>query len=128
PNALSEDGTVSLATYAVSEDGRWLAYATSGGGSDWNEIRVHEITTGKDLDDHLRWVKFSGISWAKDGSGFYYSRYPAPPEGGALTQVNENQTLWFHRLGTPQEEDRLIYERPDQPRWGIGGWVSEDGD
>lgn len=128
PNTLSEDGTVSLANYAVSEDGRWLAYATSGGGSDWNEIRVREIATGRDLDDHLRWVKFSGLSWAKDGSGFYYSRYPAPPEGEALTQVNENQTLWFHRVGTPQEEDRLIYERPDQPRWGIGGWVSEDGD
>ena len=128
PNAFSKDGTVALSQHEVSEDGKLIAYATSGGGSDWNEIRVREVATGKDLTDHLRWVKFSGISWAKDGSGFYYSRYPAAPEGAALTQVNENQKIYFHRLGEPQEKDSLIYERTDQPRWGLGGWISEDGD
>jgi prolyl oligopeptidase len=128
PNVLSKDGTISLSRYAPSEDGKLLAYATSGGGSDWNEIRVRDVSSGKDHEDHLKWVKFSGISWAKDGSGFFYSRYPAPPEGAALTQVNENQKLYFHKLGTPQAEDALVYDRPDQPRWGIGGWVTEDGE
>ncbi len=127
PNTLSKDGTVSLAHTQPSEDGSLLAYSTSGAGSDWNEIRVRETATGKDRPDHLKWVKFSGISWAKDGSGFYYSRYPAAPEGAALTQVNENQKLYFHKLGDAQEKDALIYERPDQPRWGLGGWVTEDG-
>jgi prolyl oligopeptidase len=127
PNALSKDGTVSLPHFQPSEDGTLLAYATSAGGSDWNEIRVKDVATGKDRDDLIRWVKFSGTSWAKDGSGFYYSRYDAPPEGTALTQVNEFQKLYFHQLGTPQEQDRLIYERKDQPKWGLGGWVTEDG-
>ncbi len=127
PNLMSEDGTVALAQYRPSEDGKLLAYATSGGGSDWLEIRVRDIASGKDLDDQLKWVKFSGISWAKDGSGFYYSRYDAPKEGAALTQKNEFQKLYFHRIGKPQDEDVLVYERKDQPQWGIGGGVTEDG-
>jgi prolyl oligopeptidase len=92
-NALSKDGTVSLADYAPSEDGKLLAYSISRGGSDWNEILVRDVTTGKDLTDHLKWVKFSGISWAKDGSGFYYSRYDAPVEGAALTQKNVTNSV-----------------------------------
>lgn len=128
PNTLSKDGTVALAHFQPSEDGSLLAYATSAGGSDWNEIRVRDVATGKDREDVIKWVKFSGTSWAKDGSGFYYSRYDAPVEGAALTQVNEFQKLYFHRLGTPQAEDTLIYERKDQPKWGIGGWVTEAGD
>ena len=127
PNNLSANGTVSLAGFSVSEDGKHLAYALSTSGSDWREIRVRDVATGKDLADHLRWVKFSGISWARDGSGFYYSRYDAPAEGDHLTAANEFQKLYFHRLGDPQENDRLIYERKDQPRWGIGGGVTEDG-
>lgn len=127
PNKLSTDGTVSLAQWEPSEDGKLLAYATSTGGSDWVEIRVRDIATGKDLEDRLKWVKFSGTSWAKDGSGFYYSRYDAPSDGAALTQKNEFQKLYFHRLGSPQSEDQLIYERKDQAQWGIGGSVTEDG-
>ncbi len=127
PNTMSADGTVSLANHQPSEDGKLLAYATSGGGSDWQEIRVRDIATGKDLEDRLKWVKFSGISWAKDGSGFYYSGYDAPVEGAALTQKNEFQKFYFHRIGKPQAEDELIYERKDHPQWGIGGGVTEDG-
>lgn len=127
PNTMSKDGTVSLSRHQPSEDGKLLAYATSGGGSDWLEIRVRDIATGKDLSDHLKWVKFSGISWAKDSSGFYYSRYDAPKDGAALTQKNEFQKMYFHRIGGPQEKDTLVYERKDQPQWGIGGGVTEDG-
>ena len=127
PNTMSKDGTVSLSQHQPSEDGKLLAYATSGGGSDWLEIRVRDIATGKDLSDHLKWVKFSGMSWAKDSSGFYYSRYDAPTDGAALTQKNEFQKMYFHRIGEPQEKDTLVYERKDQPQWSIGGGVTEDG-
>lgn len=127
PNTFSKDGTVSLSRNTPSEDGKLIAYATSAGGSDWNEIRVRDVETGKDLTDHLKWVKFSGISWLKDNTGFFYSRYDAPKEGAALTQKNEFQKLYFHKIGTPQEEDTLIYERKDQPNWGFGGGVTEDG-
>lgn len=127
PNTLSKDGTVALANFKPSEDGRLLGYSISRGGSDWNEILVRDVATGKDTGDHLKWVKFSGISWAKDGSGFYYSRYDAPPEGAALTQRNEFQKLCFHKIGTPQSEDVVIYERKDKPRWGFGGGLTEDG-
>ena len=127
PNTLSPDGTVALAAFRPSEDGRLLAYSISRGGSDWNEIFVRDVATGKDTGDHLKWVKFSGISWAPDGSGFFYRRYDAPPEGAALTQKNEFQKLCFHKIGTPQSEDIVIYQRPDQPRWGFGGGLTEDG-
>jgi prolyl oligopeptidase len=128
PNALSADGTVALAGDFPSEDGKFVAYALSNSGSDWREIRVRDVATGQDLPDHLRWVKFSGVSWAKDGGGFYYSRYDAPADGTALTAANEFQKLYFHRLGDPQEKDRLVYGREDQPRWGFSGFVTEDGD
>lgn len=128
PNSLSEDGTVALAGYTPSEDGKLLAYSLSNAGSDWREIRVLDVASGKRLDDHLKWVKFSTISWAKDGSGFYYSRYEAPEEGAALTGVNENHKLYFHKIGQTQAEDKLIYERKDQPRWGLNGAVTEEAD
>jgi prolyl oligopeptidase len=127
PNTLSEDGTVALANFRPSEDGKLLGYSISRGGSDWNEILVRDVATGKDTGDHLKWVKFSGLSWAKDGSGFYYSRYDAPAKGAALTQKNEFQKLCFHKIGTPQSEDVLIYQRKDRPRWGFGGGITEDG-
>ena len=127
PNTLSKDGTTSLTEAAPSEDGKWLVYGVSKAGSDWQEFRVKDIATGKDTGDLIEWVKFSGASWAKDSSGFYYSRYPKPREGAALTEANKNQTVYFHQLGTPQSEDRLIYARPDQPDWGLHASVTDDG-
>ncbi|MBK1828708.1 prolyl oligopeptidase family serine peptidase [Haloferula rosea] len=127
PNSLSKEGTVSLADWTPSKDGKLLAWALSRGGSDWKEIRVRDVTTGKDLKDHLRWVKFSGISWLPDGSGFYYSRYDAPDDQAELTGRNENHQLWFHRIGTPQSADRLVYRRVDHPTWGFYGGVTDDG-
>ncbi len=127
PNMLSEDGTVALAGTATSDDGKFLAYGLSAAGSDWTEWHVRSVDTGEDTEDLVRWVKFSGASWAKDGSGFYYSRYDAPPEGEELQQANYFQKLFFHRLGTDQSEDTLVYERPDEKEWGFNGNVSEDG-
>lgn len=127
PNTLSADGTVALKGYVLSDDGSKIAYGLSAAGSDWEEWRVREVATATDTPDRLDWVKFSGASWKKDGSGFYYSRYDAPPDGGRLTQVNENQKLFFHALGRPQSADTLIYARPDHPKWGFGGEVTEDG-
>ena len=127
PNTLSADGTVALAGMEVSEDGNLLAYGTSASGSDWEEWHVRDVRTGKDLPDHLQWVKFSDASWKKDGSGFFYSRYDAPKQGDALKGVNKFHKLYFHKLGTEQSADELIYERKDQPDWGFGGGVTEDG-
>jgi prolyl oligopeptidase len=126
PNALSSDGTIALTSWDVSHDGRYFGYGTAAAGSDWNELHVRDVATGRDLPDHLRWVKFSGLSWTHDNAGFFYSRY-AQPTGDALRAVVKNQKLYYHRLGTAQSADRLVYERPDQPDWGIGGGVTEDG-
>ncbi|GAA5482783.1 prolyl oligopeptidase family serine peptidase [Haloferula sargassicola] len=128
PNTLSDDGTVSLADYQPSRDGKLLAWSLSRGGSDWNEIRIRDVSTGKDLEDELKWVKFSGMSWLEDGSGFFYSRYPAPGDGAALTERNRNHRIYFHKIGTPQQDDRMVYERPDQPDWNLSGSVTDDGD
>ncbi len=127
PNTLSADGTVALGGYAISDSGKYLAYSLSAAGSDWTEWFVRDVDTGEDLSDHLKWVKFSGASWAKDASGFYYSRYDAPSEGAELQQANYFQKLFFHKLGTDQSEDVLVYERPDQKEWSFSGRVSEDG-
>ncbi|HEX2093305.1 MAG TPA: prolyl oligopeptidase family serine peptidase [Longimicrobiaceae bacterium] len=126
PNTLSPDGTVSLTSLSVSEDGRTLAYGTSSGGSDWNELRVRDVETGQDLPDHLRWIKFSAVAWTHDGKGVFYSRYPEP-SGNALTAENLNHKLYYHRLGTPQSQDVLVYQRPDHPEWRFSPWVTDDG-
>ncbi len=126
PNTLSEDGTAALNTLSVSEDGRWLAYAISRSGSDWQDWHIRNVESGADLPETLTWSKFSGAAWAGDGSGFYYGRYPAPAEGETYQQANYNQQLAFHRLNTPQTDDTLIYARPDQPEWGFGAEVSDD--
>jgi prolyl oligopeptidase len=128
PNQLSDDGTVHLAGWAISDDGRLMAYGLASAGSDWTEWKVREIESGRDLGDHLEWIKFSSVSWTKDGEGFYYSRYPEPEAGAALEDLNFYNKLYFHRIGTPQSEDALVYERPDQKKWGFSGEVSEDGD
>jgi prolyl oligopeptidase len=127
PNRLSPDGTVAVSTLALAEDARHLAYATAASGSDWNEIHVRDHTTGQDLPDRIRWVKFSTIAWTHDHAGFFYSRYPTPADDNPLLAVNRFHQLFYHRLGTPQEVDVLVYERPDQPDWGVGARVSEDG-
>lgn len=128
PNTLSEDGTVALSGIAISRDGRYLAYGLSRSGSDWQEWKVRDIETGEDLPDHLRWIKFSGASWTPDGQGFFYSRYDEPPPGREYESANYFQKLYYHRLGTPQSEDLLVYHRPDQKEWGFAGGVTEDGD
>ncbi len=127
PNTLSADGTVALSGAAVSHDARYLAYSTSSGGSDWQELFVRDVATGRDLEDHVRWAKFTGLSWTKDGRGFFYSRFPEPVEGEQLLQQNHDHKLYYHVVGTPQSEDRLIYERPDQPEWGFNAEITEDG-
>jgi prolyl oligopeptidase len=126
PNTLAADGTVALAGLAVSPDGKYLAYSTAASGSDWNEIRVRDIDTGKDTADQIQWVKFSNTAWLRDGSGFFYSRYDAPNEATKLADVNYFQKLYFHKLGTPQSSDTLVYERPDHKDWGFSGDVTND--
>ncbi len=127
PNTFSEDGTVSLASLTISDNAKYAAYSKSVGGSDWREFFVLDVTTGEQLGDHIQWVKFSGISWDKAEEGFYYSRFPQPAEGELLTAANRDMKLFYHKLGTSQDEDVLIYERPDQPDWGLYGSVSDDG-
>jgi prolyl oligopeptidase len=127
PNTLSSDGTVALSSYEVSPDGRYLAYSTSASGSDWVEWRIREISSGKDLPDHLKWSKFSGASWAKNSKGFYYGRFPAPKDGEEMMAQNIHKKIFFHEIGKPQNEDRLVYERPEHPKQGLYAWVTEDG-
>jgi prolyl oligopeptidase len=128
PNQLSPDGSIALAHIAPSPQGKYMAYALSKGGSDWQTIHVLDVATGKPLPDVVRWVKFSGISWTNDGKGFFYSRYPEPPSGEkAISHAVVDQKLYYHALGTPQSEDKLIYSRPDLPQAAIEGSVSEDG-
>jgi prolyl oligopeptidase len=128
PNTLSADGTVALAGMSITRDGRKLAWATSASGSDWQIWHVRDIDTGEDLSDTIEWSKFSGASWDHEGQGFYYSRYDEPKTGEDLTGTNFFQKLYYHRLGTPQAKDVLVYERPDHQDWGFGGEVTESGD
>jgi len=126
PNPISADGTVALGGASFTKDGRYMAYSLAAAGSDWIEWRVRDVATSQDLPDLVKWSKFSGASWLKDGSGFYYSRY-SEPKGEALQELNKNQKVFFHALGTPQDKDVLVHERPDNPDWGFGAEVTEDG-
>jgi prolyl oligopeptidase len=127
PNTLSADGTVALTLTEPSPDGRKLVYGLASGGSDWNEFKVLDVTSGTTLPDDLKWIKFSGATWTRDNKGFCYSRYPEPKAGETLTGANRDMRLYYHRLGTPQSEDRLVYQRPDQPDWLLNGQVTDDG-
>lgn len=127
PNKLSKDGTVALAGFEVSDDGKLAAYGLAEAGSDWNTWKVLDVATGKTLDDELKWIKFSGASWTKDAKGFYYSRFPQPEKGATFQSLNVNQKLYFHKLGTPQTDDVLVYELPDHPTWNIGAGITDDG-
>jgi len=128
-NTLSEDGTVALAEggLAFTDDGRLLAWASASAGSDWRTWRIRDVATGVDAPDVVRWSKFSAAAWKRDGSGFYYSRYAEPEEGDALKGVNKNQKVYFHRVGTGQDDDELVYERSDHPDWSLGAVVTDDG-
>ena len=127
PNVISPDGSLSLGQWAPSPDGRLLAYTLSEGGADWRTIKIRDINEAKDLADEVKWMRFSGLSWTKDGKGFFYSRYPEPPAGKVLEAALTGQTLYYHRVGTPQAEDVLIYERKDRPTWFVNGAATEDG-
>jgi len=127
PNTLSADGTVALSGHAISDDGKLMAYGTAASGSDWNEWHVRDVDSGKDLPDVIHWVKFSGASWTKDEKGFFYSRYDEPKGGASLRDANYFHKLYYHRLGQPQSEDKLIYERPDNKELGFNGSVTDDG-
>ena len=117
PNTLSKDGTVAVSGLSVSHDGKLLAYSISGAGSDWQEWHVRDVATGSDLSDDLKWVKFSGASWSADNKGIFYSRYEEPNQATMMKATNYFQKLYFHKLGTPQSEDVLVYETPDHKDW-----------
>jgi prolyl oligopeptidase len=127
PNSWSRDGATALAEWDPSEDGRHLLYSVQDGGTDWRTVRVLDVATGQPTSDEVRWVKFSNLDWAKDGSGFYYSRFPEPSAAAQFQSTNVNQTIYFHRLGTPQSADRQVFATPDHPDYSNRAEVSEDG-
>jgi len=127
PNTWSEDGTQALSGLSFSDDGKYMAYARSVAGSDWQEWFVRDLETGENLNDHLQWTKFTGTSWTKDGKGFFYSRFDAPPPGEEFQALNKNMKLFYHRAGTPQSQDVLVHQRPDEPEWGFSADTTEDG-
>jgi prolyl oligopeptidase len=127
PNSWSADGATALAEWHPSQDGRHMLYSVQDGGTDWRIVRVLDVATGRPTSDEVRWVKFSNLDWAKDGSGFFYSRFPQPALGAQFQSTNENHVVYFHRLGTPQSEDRIVFATPDRPRLSNNAEVSEDG-
>ena len=127
PNSWSEDGTVALLEAVPSEDGRYMAYSRSTAGTDWQEWKVQDIEAGEDLADDIKWVKFSSAAWTADSVGFFYSRYDEPSGDIKLEDATYFQKLFFHRVGTDQSDDVLVYKRDDQKEWGFRSIVSEDG-
>ena len=128
PNTLSGDGTVALTVWSPSHNARFVGYAVSVSGSDWQEIRIRDLENGKDLGDTLHWAKFSGIAWTNDNRGFFYERYAQPDSGNKLLVPSKGQKVYYHKLRTPQANDVLIWERPDQPEWYVNALVSDDGE
>ncbi|WP_408021668.1 prolyl oligopeptidase family serine peptidase [Flavisphingopyxis soli] len=127
PNGWSADGATALAEWSPSEDGTKLLYSVQDGGTDWRSVKVLDVATGKPMSDEVKWVKFSALDWAKDGSGFYYSRFPEPKAEGTFQSLNTNQAIYFHRLGTPQSADVKLYATPSKPDLNHVGQVSDDG-
>lgn len=127
PNTLSPDGSIAFSSFSVSPDGRYLAYGLATGGSDLQNWYIRELATGRDLADTLRDLKFSGASWTRDSRGFVYSRFAAPARGQELSGANTQAKVYYHVVGTSQSSDRLLYQRPDDPRLFLAGGVSEDG-
>ncbi len=127
PVSWSDDGTMALAEWEVSPDGRYMAMAVQDGGSDWRTLKVLDVETGKTLDDQVQWAKFTSLAWNGQSSGFYYSRFPTPDADGAFQDLNLNQKVYFHQVGTDQDDDVLVYENPDHPSWGFFANVTDDG-
>lgn len=127
PNEWSVDGTVGLAQWVPSPDGKYLAYGIQDGGSDWRTWRVLDVDSGEVLEHELKWLKFSSIAWDGAGEGFYYSRYPAPDSEGKFQSLNLDMKVLYHRVGDAQADDRLVYEHPENPEWGFLPEVSDDG-
>ena len=125
PNTFSDDGTISLGGTSVNNSADMIAFSISDGGSDWRVWKVLNIETGEVLEDEIKWAKFSGASWENDDSGFFYQKYDEP-QGELLKEVNESPKLMFHKIGTDQSEDYVVYENPDQPRWSWGINIIED--
>jgi prolyl oligopeptidase len=127
PNDWSKDGTVSLTGTAFSRDGRYLAYAESVAGSDWQTWHVLEVSSGRKLDDELKWLKFGYVAWTSNNKGFYYNRFGEPTPETQFREANLNQRIYYHRVGTKQTQDELIYSRPDHPDWKFATPVTPDG-
>ncbi len=127
PNQWSKDGATALAEWVPSEDGKYLLYSVQDGGTDWRTVRVLDVATGKPTSDEIKWVKFSNLDWARDGSGFLYSRFDEPAAGQTFQGLNQNQKVYFHKLGTPQSADRLLFATPAKPELNHTAEVSDDG-
>lgn len=126
PNAWAKDGATALDAWVPSKNGKLLAYSIQDGGSDWRTIKVLDVTTGKDIGDGIKWAKFTGIAWV-GSEGFLYSRFPEPQTGAEFQSLNKNQAIYFHRIGTPQSQDELVYSTPNDPELGHGAQVTHDG-
>lgn len=128
PNSLSTDGSIAFEDWAPSPDGRYVAYALAQGGADWHTVHVRDVTSIRDMTDTLQWVRFSGLSWTRDGRGFFYSRYPEPPVGEALSAALSGHAVYYHLIGTPQLQDHLVFGgNPEFARYFVGCTVAEDG-
>jgi len=127
PNTLSTDGSIALQEWSPSPDGRYLAYGLAQGGADWRTVHIRDIASRQDVADTLRWVRFSELSWTRDGRGFFYARYPEPPAGKALSAALSGHTAYYHTVGTPQAEDRAIVGGGQLARYFVGCSVTDDG-
>ncbi len=127
PNKLTDDGTTALAEWEPAPNGRLLLYATQDSGTDWRTLNLLDVTTGRTLDEHIPWVKFSSLSWDSRSDGFFYSRFDAPEAGQAFQSASRGQKVWYHRVGTPVAQDRMVYATPERPELSHRARVTDDG-